>query len=164
MQTEIRTSTPPLKSWSPGRTLLSTRCSQAKTSSTQSKAHALPAARRRCRYHVRIKLRNLLAVRSPCLRNIGGCKLRYEDREALRVYRRFILPCNQHPKCSASRSASSIRNTFGQHEPVAYLAAWAHLEESVRTKSEHQRVRAQESCLGVEPARVASKQQLASRR
>ena len=34
MQTEMRTRTPPMKSWSPGRTLLSTRCRQAMTSPT----------------------------------------------------------------------------------------------------------------------------------
>ena len=153
------------------RMLLSTRCRQA---INRSKAHALPAARRRHHRHVRIILRNLLTVPSVP-RNIGGWKFRYEDREALSVYQRFILQCNQHPKCTASRTISeqcmrhlgAVRacglpcyvGSSGQYEPVAHLALWARQGESVSTKLEHQS-RAQESYLSVEPVRVAPKKKL----
>ena len=94
----------------------------------------------------------------PVPRNVGGCTLRYEDCEALR-YRRFILQCNQHPKCTASRTISEQHTRhLGQYGLVTYLAVWARLGESVRTKSERQWGRAQESYVGVEPVRVASKQ------
>ena len=69
----------------------------------------------------------------PVRRNIGGCKLQYEDREALREYRRFILQCNQRPKCTASRKISEQHTPhLGQYELVAYLALWARLGQSVR--------------------------------
>ena len=108
------------------------------TSSNQSKAHALPAARRR-HHHVRIILRNLLAVPSPC-RGIS------EDASCdMKTVRRCggigVSFCsgNQLPKCTASRTISEQHTRhLGQYEPVAYLAVWARLGESVRTKSEHQ--------------------------
>ena len=60
MHSEMRISTPPMKSWSAGRTLLSTRCHQAMTSSKQSNAHT-------CHHqHVRLILRNLLAFPFSC--------------------------------------------------------------------------------------------------
>ena len=101
----------------------------------RSKAHDLPAVRRH--QHVRIKSRNLLADPPPLPRNVGRCKFRNEGLEALHGYRRFILQCRQHPKCTASRTVGEQRSRhLGQYELVASLAVWARLGESVRSKSE----------------------------
>ena len=93
MQTEMRTSTTPMKSWSPGRTLLSTSCRQAITS---SKAHALPAARRRP---------------FPVPRNTGGRKLRNEDRDALRGVSAFHSAVQPAPEVRGQLNEQ--RATYG---------------------------------------------------
>ena len=94
-------------------------------------------------------------------RNVGRCKFRYEDLEALRGYRRFILQCRQHPKCTASRTISEQRSRhLGQYEPVASLAVWALLESLCAPNRRPKGQSSRESYLGVGPARVASKRQL----
>ena len=136
MQTEMRTRTPPMKPWSPGRTLLSTRCRWAMTSSNLSKAHALPAARRRHHQHVRIMLRKLLAVPSPCrgISEDASC-----DMKTVRRCGSIGVSC-----CSATstrrarpaeRSASSTRDSWCSTNVRLTFAVWVRLGESVPTKS-----------------------------
>ena len=111
MQTEIRTSTPPMKSWSPERTL-STRCHLAMTTSNQSKAHALPAARRH--HHVWITLRNLLAVPSPChgISEDASCDMK-TVRRCGGIGISFCSATSTRKARPAERSASSTRDTWG---------------------------------------------------
>ena len=47
--------------------------------------------------------------------------MRFEDREALRGYRRFILQCKKHPKCTASRP-TSVQHSRHLEQYEAYLA------------------------------------------
>ena len=105
MQKEMGISTPPMKSWSPGRTLLSTRCHWA-MSSSQSKAHALPTARHH--QHVRIILRNFLAVPSPCrgISEDANCDMK----TVRRCGSTSVSFCSATPKCTASRTISEQRS------------------------------------------------------
>ena len=91
------------------------------------------------------------STRSDNNGELAGCPFPDDDREALRGYPRFILQCSQHPKCTASRT---ISEQHSRHLEQYELAVCARLGVSAHFKSEH-KGRAQESNLGVEPARVA---------
>ena len=95
------------------------------------------------------------------LRNIGGCMLRYEERQALRGNRRFILQCNQHPKLPGQqKDQRASYATPGAVRVCGLLCCVGSFGRVCVHQIAAQRSRAQESHLGVEPARVASKQQL----
>ena len=90
----------------------------------------------------------------PCRGISEDASCDIKGREALRRYRRFILQCNQHPKCTAGRTISEQHTRhLGQYEPVAYLAAWALLglcapNRSTKGPSSRERSRCRVSASG----------------
>ena len=101
-------------------------------------------------------------IEEPCWLSLSSCRGISEDASCdTKTVRRCgcigVLVC----KCTASSTISEQHSRhMGHHGLVAYLAIWARLGESVRTRSEHQGAELKRTISVSRQARVASKRKL----
>ena len=116
----------------------STTSSSSSSSSSSASASSNSSASSSASKSREVEVEEVSGCPFPLPTHLEGCRLRYDDRMETLGYRRLIVFCSKHSKCTSSRNISERHSrTLGQYEPLAYLAVWAQLGAGVLNKEEH---------------------------